>query len=107
MNTYNWLISSLHCYPQKEGKSDVVFQIYWRRQGRDESGLTGEVNGVQTIELDPNVEFTPFESLTETEVEGWLVAALGADRVAELDAAVDSQISDQVAPTVISPPLPW
>lgn len=107
MNTYNWLISSLQCYPQEAGKQNVVFMIHWRRQAVNETGLTGDVNGAEPITLDPNAEFTPFENLTEAEVIGWLVAALGPDRIAETQEALDKQISDQVTPPVITPPLPW
>jgi hypothetical protein len=28
-NTYTWAISSMSCYPEAEGETDVVFQVNW------------------------------------------------------------------------------
>jgi hypothetical protein len=105
-NTYSWVISQLECYPEHEGKPDVVFTIHWRRQATDGTH-TADVYGSQGVTLDPAAPFTPFADLTKEQVEGWLEDAMGAERVAELDANLDKQISDQIDPPVVTPPLPW
>jgi len=106
-NTYNWVISQLECYPEHEGKNDVVFIIHWRRKATDGNGHTGDIYGAQLIEFNPSDIFTPYEQLTQAEVEGWLEAAMGADRITEMDAVLDNQIADQINPPIIRPKLPW
>jgi len=105
-NTYSWLISQLECYPQHENETDVVFTVHWRRQATDGTH-NADIYGSQSIEFNPADTFTPYAQLTQVEVEGWLEAAMGADRITAMDAALDAQIQDQITPKVISPPLPW
>lgn len=105
-NTYTWIISVLEAYPEKEDKADVVFTIHWRRQATDGTH-TADVYGSQGLTLDPEAPFTPYKDLTFAQVCGWLESAMGAERVAEIDLAIDKQIEDQINPPVVRPPLPW
>lgn len=105
-NTCNWIISQLDCYPEHEGKPDVVFTIHWRRQATDGTHMA-DVYGSQAVTLDAGAPFTPYADLTQAQVEGWLVDAMGVERVAELDAILAAQIEAQVNPPVVTPPLPW
>ena len=106
-NTYSWIISQLECYPEQDGKTDVVFAVHWRRQASDGDGHVGDVYGSQSVTLDPEAPFTPFANLTKAQVESWLETAMGAEQIAAMDAALDNQIADQITPPVIAPPLPW
>ena len=103
---YSWIISQLECYPQHEGHSDVVFTVHWRRQATDGTHFA-DVYGSQSVTLDPDAPFTPYANLTQADVEGWLESAMGEDRVAEMDAALDKQIEDLINPPVLRMPLPW
>lgn len=105
-NTYNWVISQIECYPVKDGKQDVVFTIHWRRQATDGTHMA-DVYGTQGVTLDPDAPFTPYDQITKEQVEGWLEDAMGAEKVAELDANLDSQIQNIIDPPVVTPPLPW
>lgn len=105
-NTYNWIISQLEAYPEQDGKQDVVFTIHWRRQATDGTH-NADVYGSQSITLDPTAHFTPYADLTQSEVEGWLNEAFGAEKLAEMDANLDKQIENQINPPVVTPPLPW
>ena len=105
-NTYSWLISQLECYPQHENETDVVFTVHWRRQATDGTH-TGDIYGSQSIEFNPADTFVPYAQLTQAEVEGWLEAAMGAERISELNAALDKQIADQINPPVLRMPIPW
>ena len=49
---------------------------------------------------------TPFADLTEEVVVGWVKDALGADKVAEVEAALQNQIDEQAAPTKAAG-TPW
>lgn len=105
-NEYKWIISQLECYPEHEGKQDVVFICHWRRQATDGTHTT-DIYGSQSITLDPNETFIPYANLTEAEVIGWLEAVMGAETLAAQEAALDKQIEEQVSPSVVRPALPW
>ena len=105
-NTYTWVISQLDCYPQEDTYTDVVFTVHWRRQATDGTHHA-DVYGSQSVTLDPDAPFTPYADLTQADVEGWLEDAMGAERVAEMDTALDTQIENQINPPVIRPNLPW
>jgi hypothetical protein len=103
---YCWSISQLECHPQKDGKQNVVSAIHWRRRATD-GALTVDTFGSEGIALDPAAPFTPFESLTKKQVEGWLESAMGSARVAEIDAELSRQIESQRQPPVARLELPW
>lgn len=105
-NTYNWIISQLEAYPEHEGHQEVVMTVHWRRQATDGTH-NADIYGSQSVTLNPDEPFIPYADLTQAEVKGWLEAAMGAERVAEMDAALDTQIENQINPPVITPPLPW
>ncbi len=105
-NTYTWVIAQLDCYPQHEGKQDVVFTCHWRRQATDGTH-TADIYGSQSVTLAPDAPFTPYEDLTFNQVVGWLEESFGPETLAAQAAVLDKQIENQINPPVVSPPLPW
>lgn len=105
-NIYSWDIPQLECYREHEGFENVVMTIHWRRKATDGLHIV-DVYGTQPVTLDPLSPFTSFDQLTKEQVEGWLADAMGAERVAEIDAGLDKQIDNLVNPPVIRPELPW
>jgi hypothetical protein len=101
---YSWIIPQLECYPEHEGKKDVVFMVHWRRQALVD-GLMADVYGSQAVTLDAAAPFTPFEKLTKKQVEGWLEALMGSEHIANLDANLAKQIAASSIPPLM--PLPW
>jgi hypothetical protein len=55
----------------------------------------GSVYGSVGVTLDPDAPFTPYASLTQAQVVGWVQDALGEEQVAAYEANVAQQISDQ------------
>jgi hypothetical protein len=53
----------------------------------------------------PEGTFTPYADLTQDQVLGWCWAN-GVDKTAT-EAAVQTQIDNQINPPIIQPPLPW
>lgn len=104
--TNTWNIVRLDCYPELDGETDVVFTCHWVLSGTDGT-FSGGVYGSVGVTIDPDVPFTPYENLTEAQVVGWVQSALGEDQVTAYEANVAQQINDQVAPPVVTPPLPW
>jgi len=98
----------MQCYPQKDGETNVVFNVNWQCQAvQDKDGVPyGAVeSGSAACTLDPSAPFTPYEQLTQTQVLGWCWAN-GVDQTA-VEASVQGQIDSQINPPVIQPPLPW
>ena len=104
--TYNWTVVQMDAYPEEDGETDVVFNVHWTLTG-EEAGFTGSVYGSQSVSINPDEPFTPYADLTQEQVIGWVQAAMGAEQVASYEANVAQQIEDQIAPPVVTPPLPW
>jgi len=104
--SYSWKIIRLDCHPEHSGHSNVVFTAHWTLVGRS-GELAGSAYGSQSLSFSDNVEFTPYESLTQEKVIGWVKNAMGSDFVAALKGDIERQISIQISPAVVTPPLPW
>lgn len=104
--TNTWSVVSLDCYPELDGETDVVFTCHWVLSGTDGT-YAGSVYGSVGVTIDPDAPFTPYASLTQAQVIGWVQDALGEEQVAAYEANVAQQIENQINPPVVTPPLPW
>ena len=104
--TNTWGVVQLDAYPELDGETDVVFTVHWQLSATDGT-YNGSVYGSVGVTLDEGAAFTPYADLTEAQVVGWVQDALGEEQVASYEANVAQQISDQVDPPVVKPPLPW
>lgn len=101
--TFTWTVTNMDCYPQEDGHSDVVFNVHWTCSGVD-GQYNGSVYSTCAVPLSQGT-FTPYADLTQNQVLGWIWAN-GVDQAAT-EAAVQTQIDNQINPPVVSPPLPW
>lgn len=101
--TFTWTVTNMDCYPQEDGHSDVVFNVHWTCSGVD-GQYSGSVYSTCAVPLAQGT-FTPYANLTQNQVLGWIWAN-GVDQAAT-EAAVQTQIDNQINPPVVSPPLPW
>ena len=101
---FNWKISQLNCYPQADGQTDVVFVVHWTCSGTDGT-YNGSVYSTCSVTYVAGTPYTPYADLTQDIVLGWIWAN-GVDKAAT-EAAVQTQIDNQITPPVISPKLPW
>ena len=76
--------------------------------GEGDDAVTYSVSSIGTVGLDaPDSEnFTAYADITEEDVQGWVEAKIGADRLAEIEASLDAQIAEQKTPTKATG-LPW
>lgn len=105
--TYFWNIVKLDCFAQQNGMSNVVRVAHWVRKADDGEGHIGSFVGATELLPVPGEPFVSFESLTKDQVCAWLENSLGAERVTEIDAALNEQIDDQINPQEVSLPTPW
>ena len=103
MTVFTWTVTQLNCYPQAEGQTDVVFTVHWQLTGTDGT-YNGSVYSTCSVPA-PTGTFTPYADLTQEQVLGWIWAN-GVDQ-ASAEAAVQTQIDNQINPPVTSPALPW
>jgi hypothetical protein len=104
MTTFTWTVFQLDCYPQADNQTDVVFNIHWACSGTDGT-YNGSVYSTCSVTYVTGTPYTPYADLTQDIVLGWIWAG-GVDQ-ASAEAAVQTQIDNQINPPVVSPPLPW
>ena len=102
MTTFNWTIAAVERVVSLDELQDVIQIVHWRYRGITENGVTAEIYGSISIG-DPNPEdFTPFNEVTASDVEGWLMNLLDVPSMQE---NLESQIASIIAPTTITGPL--
>ena len=104
--TTTWVIEQMNCYPTYESQTDVVFNVHWRVNATDGTFYATSY-GTVGVTYEAGSSYTPYVDLTQAQVVGWVQAALGAERVAEIEFNLATQISNQIDPPIVTPALPW
>ena len=101
MTTFTWTIANLE-RTNDDAKGVVV--THYRVDGEDTMGAYG----TQSFTPDPSADgYVAFADLTEATVVGWVQNALGgAEKVAEIETALQGRIDEQRSPATVSG-LPW
>lgn len=105
MTNFIWDCRTIDCYPEMGELSKVVYNVHWRFTGTrevDGKPYTASIIGTQIVPTEGITNFIPENELTNEIVTSWVVAAMGAERVAELESSIDAQIDDQIAPKTIT-----
>lgn len=105
MINYTWNIVKLDCYPEAKGKTNVAFTAYFTLTGSEgiyESTGFGSVSLVKG-----NREYIPYANLTHADVIEWVQQAISPEEQAVLEDSIAWNIAQQIAPSVVSPALPW
>jgi len=109
---YTWKIVALDCStPDADNDYDIIKTAHWTLSGTDGT-YTGSAYGTAPLDIvletvQGQTEYTNFNDLTEAEIITAVQTALGEEQVTSLESGVASQIQSQIAPTTISPTLPW
>ena len=100
----NWIINSLSVMNTPEPETVVMsnFTI-----NDTQGGLTGSVTYSVNLLPASAANFTPYADITQAQAVQWTQDALGAERVAAMEAEVQAQIDAQQIPTPQPVPLPW
>ncbi len=105
-NTYTWDCKTVDTYPTHTDdnsvtQSDVVYNVHWKVTGDD--GTNNATNiGTQTLEVSDISSFTSFDSIAHSDVVGWVQAALGTERVSELESSLDATLVEMATPTSVT-----
>ena len=103
MTTYTWTIANLE---RNTADGGVVVAHY--RVDAVDGEYTAGAYGTQGFTPDASADgFIAFENLTEETVISWVQEAIGgAEKVAEIEAALQAKIDEDKNPTVVAG-LPW
>ena len=109
---YTWDCKTCDTYPTKSGKSNVVYNVHWRLTATDDTNKDSDGNnwtassyGSQAVSTDDLSSFINWSSLKESDVQGWVEAALTADTVTTLKASLDAAIAEKITPTSVTKTL--
>ena len=83
-----------------DGNEDTVFNVHWRLTGEDNANNSSGVYGTQSLDTSDLSDFTAFADLTTNDVQGWVEASMGADRITEIKSNLDAQIDELINPVV-------
>lgn len=105
-NTYTWDCRTVDAYPTHTDEngvteSQVVYNVHWRVTGSDETH-NATVIGTQTLETADLAGFTSFDSVSHDDMIAWTKAAMGAERVTELEESLDAQLAELAAPSSVT-----
>ena len=109
--SYEWNVNTVDVYPTDEGHSNVIYNVHWRLNATDTqvdaegNPYTASVYGTQSLDTSDLSNFTNFDSVTSSQVQGWVESAMGAEEVQSLKDSLDANIAGQITPTSISKTL--
>ena len=106
--SYAWDVKTVDTYPTKDSKSDVVYNVHWRLTATDDTNndaegepQTASSYGSQSLDTEDLKKFTEFNKLKLTQVEAWVIAAMGEEAVTELKTNLDAAIAEKITPTSV------
>ena len=97
---FTWKVAQL----ERETADGYVFTCHYTVNAEDGTYSSGAY-GSLGLER-PSKNMIPFADLTEEIVIGWVKDKFGAEKVAEIEAALQAQLDEQHAPSKASG-LPW
>jgi len=106
--SYEWNVNTVDVYPTDEGHSNVIYNVHWRLNATDTevdaegNPYTASVYGTQVLDTSDLSNFTDFESVTSSQVQGWVESAMGAEEVQSLKDGLDAKIADEINPTSVT-----
>lgn len=97
--TISWKIAQL----ERETADGFVFTAHYTVDAKDDAYSAGAYG---SIGFDRPESLIPFADLTEDEVVSWVKEALGKEKVAEVEVALQNQLGQQRNPTKAAG-VPW
>jgi hypothetical protein len=97
--TFTWNIANL----ERETSDGYVYTAHYTVNAADDTYSSGAYG---SLGLDRGDTLIPFADLTEATVVGWVKEKLTAEKVTEIEAALQAQLDEQRQPTKAGG-LPW
>jgi hypothetical protein len=101
--TFTWSIQTL----DRNTADGIVFNVHYTVNAADDTYSSGAYGSIVLEEPAEGDTVIPYADLTADTVIGWVKEKLGgAEKVAEIEAALQTQIDEQRTPTKATG-LPW
>ena len=106
--SYTWDVNTVDVYPTDGDYTDVIYNVHWRLNATDTevdaegNPYTASVYGTQVLDTSDLSNFTDFESVTSSQVQGWVESAMGAEKVQSLKNSLDADIAEQINPASVT-----
>jgi hypothetical protein len=97
--TFTWNIANL----ERETSDGYVYTAHYTVNAADDTYSAGAYG---SLGLERGDTLVPFADLTEATVVGWVKEKLTAEKVTEIEAALQAQLDEQRQPTKAGG-LPW
>ena len=103
--SYTWDVNTVDVYPTDGDYTDVIYNVHWRLNAVDTqvdaegNPYTASVYGTQVLDTSDLSGFIDFDSVTSSQVQGWVESAMGAEEVQSLKDSLDANIAGQITPT--------
>jgi hypothetical protein len=98
--TFTWNVANL----ERETSDGYVYTVHYTVDAYSDPYRAGAYGSIGLER--PEEEMIPFSDLTLETVVDWIKERLGEEKVAEVEAALQSQLDEQRAPTKASG-VPW
>lgn len=98
--TFTWNIAQM----ERETADGYVFTVHYTVDAKDDTYSAGAYGSLGLERPEGNM--IPFADLTPEVVVGWVKEKFGAEKVAEIETALQSQLDEQRTPSKQSG-LPW
>lgn len=95
-NTYSFKINAVDVYTSVGDLEKVIYNVHWSYIAEDENGNKASTIGVKSIGEPDSNNFTPFESLIQSDIISWIEPMFV---LSEMQEGLDKKLSEQVAPT--------
>lgn len=115
---YTWNVATVDTKPSVTDENaitetDVIYNVHWRLTGTDDTNTyedengddvnyTADVYGTQSLDISDLGSFTAFDSVTASDVEGWVTTAMGDDEIQNLKDAIAAKITEAITPTSVT-----
>ena len=98
---FTWSVANMEHYTS----DGVVFTVHYTVNAEDGTYSSGAYGSVLLYKPESD-NMIPYADLTEEIVVGWVKDHFGAEKVGEIEAALQAQLDQQHAPTT-APGVPW
>jgi len=106
--SYEWNVNTVDVYPSEGGHTDVIYNVHWRLNAVDSevdaegNPYTASVYGTESLDVSDLSNFTDFDSVTSSQVQGWVESAMGSEQVQSHKDGLDSNIAEQKNPQSVT-----
>lgn len=98
----NWNCKTVEYYNHEHnGHEQVIYNVHWRVTKKDGEYSTSNY-GTQSLNTENIQDFKPFDEVTSEMVEDWVKAAMGEEKVSNIESNLDAQIENQKNPTSVT-----